>query len=150
MVGYVMGNGEPLDLRVFDVIQDIRSQYRFGIVPLDSMAVIPSKYNALVIVKPASKFTEREKLTLDQYVLHGGQIIWAVDVLHAEKDSLRLKQGTVAYDRGLELEDLFFKYGVRVNQDLVEDMQCASLPLVVGMQGDKPQIQTFTWPYFPC
>jgi len=149
LVGYVMGNGEPLDLRVYDVIQDIRSQYRFGIVPLDSMAIIPSKYNALVIVKPASKFTEREKLTLDQYVLHGGQIIWAVDVLHAEKDSLRQEQGTVAYDRGLELEDLFFKYGVRVNQDLVEDMQCASIPLVFGMQGDKPQIRTFTWPYYP-
>jgi ABC-2 type transport system permease protein len=149
MVGYVMGNGEPLDLRVYDVIQDIRSQYRFGIVPLDSMAVIPSKYNALVIVKPASKFTEREKLTLDQYVLHGGQIIWAVDILHAEKDSLRNAQGAVAYDRGLELEDLFFKYGVRVNEDLVEDMQCASLPMVVGMQGDKPQIEPLPWPYFP-
>jgi ABC-2 type transport system permease protein len=149
MVGYVMGNGEPLDLRVYDVIQDIRSQYRFGIVPLDSMAVIPARYNALLIVKPTSKFTEREKLTLDQYVLHGGQIIWAVDVLHAEKDSLRQEQGTVAYDRGLELEDLFFKYGVRVNEDLVEDMQCASIPTVVGMQGDKPQIESLPWPYFP-
>jgi ABC-2 type transport system permease protein len=149
MVGYVMGNGEPLDLRVYDLIQDIRSQYRFGIVPLDSMAVIPPKYNALVIVKPASKFTEREKITLDQYVLHGGQIIWAVDVLHAEKDSLRQEQGTVAYDRGLELEDLFFKYGVRVNEDLVEDLQCANIPLVVGMQGDKPQIQPVPFPYFP-
>jgi gliding-associated putative ABC transporter substrate-binding component GldG/gliding motility-associated ABC transporter permease protein GldF len=149
MVGYVMGNGEPLDLRVFDLIQDIRSQYRFGIVPLDSMAIIPAKYNALVIVKPASKFTDREKLTLDQYVLHGGQIIWAVDVLHAEKDSLRNAQGTVAYDRGLELEDLFFKYGVRVNEDLVEDLQCASLPLVLGMEGDKPQIKILPWPYFP-
>ncbi len=149
MVGYVMGNGEPLDLRVYDLIEDIRSQYRFGIVPLDSMAIIPAKYNALVIVKPAGKFTEREKLTLDQYVLHGGQIIWAVDVLHAEKDSLRQEQGTVAYDRGLELEDLFFKYGVRVNQDLVEDMQCASLPIVVGQEGDKPQIESLSFPYFP-
>src|ERR1700722_7028654 len=149
MVGYVMGNGEPLDLRVYDLIQDIRSQYRFRIVPLDSMAVIPPKYNALVIVKPASKFTDREKLTLDQYVLHGGQIIWAVDVLHAEKDSLRNAEGTVAYDRGLELEDLFFKYGVRVNEDLVEDLKCANLSLVVGMQGDKPQIKILAWPYFP-
>jgi ABC-2 type transport system permease protein len=149
MVGYVMGNGEPLDLHVYDVIQDIRSQYRFGIVPLDSMAVIPTKYNALVIVKPTTKFTEREKLTLDQYVLHGGQIIWAVDVLHAEKDSLRQEQGTVAYDRGLELEDLFFKYGVRVNEDLVEDLQCASIPMVVGMQGDKPQIEPLSFPYYP-
>ncbi len=148
-VGYVMGNGEPLDYRVYSLIEDIRSNYRFGIVPLDSLAVIPPKYNALVIVKPASKFTDREKLTLDQYVLHGGQLIWAVDVLHAEKDSLRQDQGTVAYDRGLELEDLFFKYGIRLNQDLVEDRQCANLPIVVGTQGDKPQIEPIRWPYFP-
>lgn len=148
-IGYVLGNGEPLDFRVFDLIQDVRANYRFGIVPLDSVPVIPSNFDALLIVKPANKFTDREKLMLDQYVLHGGQLIWAVDVLHAEKDSLRQEQGTVAYDRGLELEDLFFKYGVRVNQDLVEDLQCASLPLVVGMQGDKPQIEPIKWPYFP-
>ncbi|HWB94050.1 MAG TPA: gliding motility-associated ABC transporter substrate-binding protein GldG, partial [Puia sp.] len=149
LVGYVMGNGEPLDFHVYDLIQDIRANYRFGIVALDSLPVIPQKFNALVIVKPASKFTDREKLTLDQYVLHGGQIIWAVDVLHAEKDSLRQEQGTIAYDRGLELEDLFFKYGVRVNEDLVEDIQCANLPIVVGMQGDKPQIEPLRWPYYP-
>lgn len=149
MVGYVLGNGEPLDFHVYELIQDIRANYRFGIVPLDSLPVIPQKFNALVIVKPANKFTDREKLTLDQYVLHGGQIIWAVDVLHAEKDSLRLDHETMAYDRGLELEDLFFKYGVRVNEDLVEDMQCAKLPIVVGTQGDKPQIEPLPWPYFP-
>ena len=148
-IGYVLGNGEPLDFHVYDLIQDIRSNYRFGIVPLDSTPIIPLTFDALVVVKPASKFTDREKLMLDQYVLHGGQIIWAVDVLHAEKDSLRQDHGVIAYDRGLELEDLFFKYGVRVNQDLVEDLQCANLPLVVGMEGDKPQIEPIHFPYFP-
>src|SRR5579859_760282 len=149
-VGYVLGNGEPLDYRVYDLIEDLRHNYRFGIVPLDSVAVIPAEYKALVIVKPTQRFTQREKLTLDQYVLHGGQIIWAIDNLHAEKDSLTQAQGTIAYDRGLDLEDLFFRYGVRVNQDLVEDAgQCANLSLVVGMQGDKPQIEALKWPYYP-
>jgi ABC-2 type transport system permease protein len=149
VVGYVTGNGEPMDYRVFDLIEDLRHNYRFGIVALDSQAIIPLKYSALIVVKPTSKFTEREKLTLDQYVLHGGQIIWAVDVLHAEKDSLRQEHGTIAYDRGLELEDLFFKYGVRIDEDLIEDRQCASLNLVVGMQGDKPQFEALPWPYYP-
>jgi ABC-2 type transport system permease protein len=149
-VGYVLGNGEPLDYRVYDVIEDLRHNYRFGIVPLDSVAIIPSDYKALVIVKPTEKFTEREKLTLDQYLMHGGQIIWAIDNLHAEKDSLRQEQGTIAYDRNLDLEDLFFRYGVRVNKDLVEDAgQCASISLVVGMQGNKPQIEALKWPYYP-
>ena len=148
-IGYVMGNGEPLDFSVYDLIQDLRTNYHFGVVRLDSLPVIPSAYTALIIVKPTQKFTDREKLTLDQYLMHGGRLIWAIDNLQADMDSLRLDQETIAFDRGLELEDLFFRYGVRVRQDLVEDMQCANINLVVGMQGDKPQIQLLPWPYFP-
>jgi ABC-2 type transport system permease protein len=148
-IGYVMGNGEPLDFRVYDLIQGLRTNYRFSIVPLDSAAVIPVDLSALIIVKPTKKFTDREKLTLDQYLLHGGQLIWAIDNLYAEMDSLSLNRQTIAYDRGLELEDLFFRYGVRVKQDLVEDMQNVSLNMVIGTQGDKPQFQLVPWPYFP-
>ena len=153
-IGYVLGNGEPLDYRVYDLIQGLRSNYNFGVLALDSVPIDParhdpSKFNALIIVKPTTKFTDREKLTLDQYVLHGGQIIWAVDELYAEQDSLRQDRQTIAYDRGLNLEDLFFNYGVRVNPDLVEDLQCASLSMVVSMAGDKPQIEALHWPYFP-
>jgi gliding-associated putative ABC transporter substrate-binding component GldG/gliding motility-associated ABC transporter permease protein GldF len=149
LIGYVMGNGEPLDIRVYDLIEGLRSNYRFGIVALDSIPLISSKFNAVVIVKPTLKFTDREKLTLDQYLLHGGQIIWAVSTLYADQDSLQLKQQTVAYDRGLGLEDLFFKYGIRVNQDLVEDMQSAKLTVVVGNAGGKPQTEALPWPYYP-
>jgi gliding-associated putative ABC transporter substrate-binding component GldG len=153
-IGYVLGNGEPLDYRVYDLIEELRSNYNFSILALDSVPIDParhdpSKFNALIIVKPTTKFTDREKLTLDQYVLHGGRIIWAVDQLYAEQDSLRQDRQTIAYDRGLNLEDLFFNYGVRVNPDLVEDMQCANLSIVVGPQGGKPQIEALRWPYFP-
>ena len=149
LIGYVMGNGEPLDFRVYDLIEELRHNYRFGIVALDSIPLISPRFNAIVIVKPTRKFTEREKLSLDQYLLHGGQIIWAVSTLYAEQDSLRLQQQTIAYDRGLELEDLFFKYGVRVNPDLVEDMQSAKLAIVVGNAGGKPQTEALPWPYYP-
>ncbi|HXD79926.1 MAG TPA: gliding motility-associated ABC transporter substrate-binding protein GldG, partial [Puia sp.] len=149
LIGYVIGNGEPLDYRVYDLIQGLRSNYGFRILRLDSLGFIPPIFNAIVIVKPTSKFSEREKLTLDQYVLHGGQIIWAVSMLYAEQDSLQLQQQTLAYDRGLDLDDLFFKYGVRINQDLVEDMQSAKLTVVVGEAGGKPQMQPLPWPYYP-
>jgi len=148
-IGYVMGNGEPLDYRVYDLIEGLRSNYRFKILPLDSIPLIPMQFNAIVIVKPTLKFTDREKLSLDQYVLHGGQIIWAVSTLYAEQDSLKLQQQTIAYDRGLGLEDLFFKYGIRVNQDLVEDMQSAKLTVVVSSAGGKPQTEALPWPYYP-
>ncbi|HTR28267.1 MAG TPA: gliding motility-associated ABC transporter substrate-binding protein GldG [Puia sp.] len=149
VIGYVLGNGEPLDPRVYDLLENLRSNYHVGPVRLDSFPLIPPMFNAILIVKPTTAFTDREKLSLDQYLLHGGQIIWAVSTLYADQDSLRLKQQTIAYDRGLDLEDLFFKYGVRVNPDLVEDMQSAKLTVVVGNAGGKPQTEALSWPYYP-
>lgn len=152
LVGYVSGNGEPLDFRVYDLIQNtLKRDYALKIFPLDndSLPLVPSIFKALIIVGPTKKFTDREKLKLDQYTMHGGSIVWMIDDLTAGMDSLRADRETLVYDRGLGLEDLFFKYGVRVNQDLVEDLQCAPINLVVGMQGDKPQLALVNCPYFP-
>ncbi len=148
-IGYLMGNGEPLDFRVYSLIQYLRENYRFGIVRLDSVPVIPEQLNALIMVKPLLKFSDDEKRKLDQFVMRGGSLICMIDNLYAETDSLQKGRETLAYDRGLNLDDLLFHYGVRINQDLVEDMQCASINLVVGTQGGKPQFQLLPWPYYP-
>ncbi|MBS1668832.1 MAG: gliding motility-associated ABC transporter substrate-binding protein GldG [Bacteroidetes bacterium] len=148
-IGYVLGNGEPLDFSVYNLIEGLRKNYNFGILRLDSVETIPTQFNAIVIVKPTTRFSELEKLKLDQYVMHGGNIIMMVDYLHAEMDSLQLDRETLAYDRGLNLDDLLFKFGVRINEDLVQDMQCATINFVTGMVGDKPQMQALPWPYFP-
>jgi ABC-2 type transport system permease protein len=152
LIGYVTGNGEPLDFRVYDLIQNtLKKDYVLKIFPLDndSIPIIPSAFSAMIIVKPTRKFTEGEKLKLDQYTMHGGNLMWMIDNLTAEMDSLRADRQTLVFDRALGLEDLFFKYGVRVNADLVEDLQCAPINLVVGMQGDKPQLALVNCPYFP-
>ncbi len=148
-IGYLMGNGEPLDFRVYSLIQYLRENYRFGMVRLDSVPVIPAQLNALIMVKPLLKFSDDEKRKLDQFVMRGGSLICMIDNLYAETDSLQKGRETLAYDRGLNLDDLLFHYGVRINQDLVEDMQCASINLVVGTQGGKPQFQLLPWPYYP-
>jgi ABC-2 type transport system permease protein len=148
-IGYLLGNGEPLDFRVYSLIQYLRENFRFGIVRLDSVPVIPAQLNALILVKPTTKFSDDEKRKLDQYVMRGGSLVCMIDNLYAEMDSLKTGRETVAYDRGLNLDDLLFHYGVRINQDLLEDMQCASINLVVGTQGGKPQFQLLPWPYYP-
>ncbi|HTB25458.1 MAG TPA: gliding motility-associated ABC transporter substrate-binding protein GldG [Puia sp.] len=148
-VGYLMGNGEPLDFREYGLIQYLRENFRFGIVPLDSVPVIPAGLNALIMVKPSLKFSDLEKRKLDQYIMRGGSLICMIDNLNAEMDSLRSSRETVAFDRGLNLDDLLFHCGVRINQDLVEDMQCASINMVIGEQGGKPQFQLLPWPYYP-
>ena len=151
VIGYLAGNGEPLSYNVYDLIErTLKPNYGFGFVPIDSVPVIPLDFDALVIVKPTVKFTDRQKLKLDQYVMHGGKIIWMIDNLYAEMDSLmRTQSDFIAYDRGLNVEDLLFNYGARINLDLVQDVQCDKLPLAVGNYGDKPQLQLVPWPYFP-
>jgi len=148
-IGYLMGNGEPLDFHEYSLIQYLRENFRFEVVRLDSVPFIPAGLNALIMVKPISKFSDDEKLKLDQYIMQGGSMICMIDNLNAEMDSLHTTRETVAFDRGLNLDDLLFHYGVRINQDLVEDLQCASINMVVGEQGGKPQFQLLPWPYYP-
>lgn len=151
VIGYLIGNGQPLTYNVYDLIENtLKPDYGFGFLPIDSVQVIPQDFDALMIVKPTSGFTDDQKLKLDQYVMNGGKVIWMIDKLYAEMDSLMRKQGDfIAFDRNLNLDDLLFKYGVRINSDLLQDLQAEKIPLVVGNYGNQPQMQLVPWPYFP-
>ena len=150
-IGYLLGNGELFNANVKDLIDGtLRQEYRFGFLPIDSVPVIPKVFDAIVIEKPTIPFNDKQKLKIDQYIMQGGKVIWLIDRLYAEMDSLmRSHSDFVAFDRNLNLDDLLFKYGVRINGDLVQDLQCAKIPLVVGNYGNQPQMQLVPWPYFP-
>jgi ABC-2 type transport system permease protein len=150
-IGYLVGNGEPMNYNVYDLVErTLRQEYRFGFVDINVEPVIPRVLDALMIVKPTQTFSDEQKLKIDQYIMHGGKVIWLLDKLYAEMDSLMRNQSDfVAFDRNLGLDDLLFKYGVRINGDLVQDLQCDKLPLVVGNYGNQPQMQLVPWPYFP-
>ncbi|HTL09707.1 MAG TPA: gliding motility-associated ABC transporter substrate-binding protein GldG [Chitinophagaceae bacterium] len=151
VVGYLLGNGETFSDRIKDLINNnIRKKYGFAFLPIDSVPVIPHVFNALLINKPTQPFSDEQKLKLDQFAMRGGKILWMIDNLYAEMDSLQRSQNEfIAFDRGLQLEDLLFKYGVRINLDLVQDLNCDKIPSVVGNIGGKPQIQLLPWPYSP-
>lgn len=151
LVGYLAGNGQPLDYTVYDLIEKtLRLNYDFSIIPIDSVAVIPSVFSAICIVKPMIRFSEEQKMKIDQYIMRGGRVVWMLDNLYANLDSLQRSEGQfIAFDLGLNLEDQLFRYGVRVNKDLVQDLQNDGIPSVIGNVGDKPQVQLLPWPYFP-
>ena len=151
LVGYLTGNGQPLDLSVYDFIEKVlRKDHRFRILPIDSVAYIPDEFAALVIAKPTKPFSPAQKLKIDQYIMHGGKLLWAVDNLYANMDSLQRSSGSfVAFDMGLDLDEQLFKYGVRINRDLLQDLECDKVPSVIGSIGDKPQIELLPWPYAP-
>ena len=153
-VAYAIGNGEPLpvkDLQVNDLGLNLQNDYRLGIMDLKQGYPDPSQIDALLIVKPTLPFTDEDKLKLDQFVMNGGKIIWCIDKLYAELDSLMRSQSDfVAYDRNLNIDDILFKYGVRINGDLLQDLNCAKIPIVVGHNPDgSPVLQRLPWAYYP-
>jgi len=149
LIGYMLGNGEPLDPRVNDALSILSRNYLIDTIPLDRYPYIPQDFKAVVFIKPELPFTTQEKLKVDQYLMHGGKILWFLDDLNASMDSLTNKNSFIAFDKNLHLEDLLFTYGVRINPDLIQDLQCDMIPLVVGSAGNQPQIQLVPWPYFP-
>jgi len=147
MIAYSFGNGEPQDARTYDLVENVlRNDYNLKVVNINSLPLIDDTFKLLMIVKPTQPFTEMEKLKIDQYVMRGGKLLLFVDKLNAEMDSLRIKNEVIAYDRGLELTDLLFKYGVRINSDLVMDLQSDKLPFDVNGNG---QFEFLSWNYFP-
>ncbi|MBK7884422.1 MAG: gliding motility-associated ABC transporter substrate-binding protein GldG [Chitinophagaceae bacterium] len=147
MIAYSTGNGEPGDVRTYDLANNVLlKDYNLKTLNLNTQPFIPDTFKLLIIVKPTQAFTDEEKLKIDQFVMRGGKLLIFMDKLEAELDSLRIKNEVVAYDRNLELNDLLFKYGARINNDLVMDLQCDFLPFDINGNG---QLEFLHWNYFP-
>ncbi|PUZ27745.1 gliding-associated putative ABC transporter substrate-binding component GldG [Chitinophaga costaii] len=149
LIGYMLGHGESLGLEVYDALNTLQNNYRLDTVTLQAHGYIPPEFNAIIFTHPTERFTDEDKLKIDQYVMHGGRVMWMIDPLSASIDSMNGQQDYMAFDQGLNLEDILFRYGVRINSDLVEDLQCDLVPQVVGNMGGKPQIQPLPFPFFP-
>ncbi len=116
-----------------------------------SFADVPKmkKMDALVIAKPRKKFTDEEKLILDQYIINGGKTLWMIDAVNAEMDTLMTRKKIIAYPNDVNMNDFFFNYGIRLNSALVKDYKkFALLRLVTGEVSGNPQYMNLPWYYF--
>ncbi|MEO6550613.1 MAG: gliding motility-associated ABC transporter substrate-binding protein GldG [Ferruginibacter sp.] len=150
VVAYAYGNGEPQYgfLPVNDVFETLGRNFIVDTVNIRTQPFISREYDAVVIVKPLDKFTDQDKFKLDQYVMNGGNLLFFIDVLYAERDSLQNGE-LIAYARDLNLNDLLFRYGVRINPDLVADKHADVIPVEVGSVGGQSQKQLLPWIYSP-
>ncbi|KAF2515048.1 gliding motility-associated ABC transporter substrate-binding protein GldG [Flavobacterium zhairuonense] len=156
-VAYIKGNGELNEVHVANLLRQIKESYYIGPFTLDSVAKDPNgtlnalkKYDLAIISKPTEAFSDEEKEVLDQFVMNGGKTIWLIDQVAADMDSLYNQAGaTLAYPRDLNLNDMFFKYGIRINPDLVKDEIGSPLKLATGEQGSATQYQEFKWKFAP-
>ncbi|MGZ9676219.1 gliding motility-associated ABC transporter substrate-binding protein GldG [Flavobacterium sp. GNP001] len=156
-IAVIKGNGELQDILMAKFLLQVRESYYIGPFTLDSVAKSPvaslealTKYDLAVIAKPTETFTDSEKQVLDQFIMNGGKTLWLVDQVVAEMDSLYNDAGaTLAYPRDLGLNDMFFKYGFRINPDLIKDEQGSPIKLASGEQGSATQYQEFNWKFAP-
>ncbi|UJH67063.1 gliding motility-associated ABC transporter substrate-binding protein GldG [Allomuricauda sp. SCSIO 65647] len=152
----IKGNGELDDIYIADFLSTIREYYDIGAITLDSIAGNPQQvfdqlkeFDLALVAKPTEPFTDEEKYVMDQFVVNGGKSIWLVDKVTIELDSLFNDEGSnVALQRELNLDDFFFRYGVRVNAELVNDMYNTPIVLATG-DGNASQYNPLPWLYHP-
>ena len=156
-IAVIKGNGELIEPFMADFLRTVKESYYIGPFTLDSVAKQPTqtlealkKYDLAVIAKPTEAFTEEEKQVLDQFIMNGGKTLWLVDAVSADMDSLYNETGTIlAAQRELNLTDMFFKYGIRINPLLVKDEYATPIKLATGNQGSETQMQEYSWKFSP-
>ena len=155
-VAVIKGNGQLDDIYLADYLTTIRDYYNIGAITLDSVEKNPQKvfnqlkeYDLALIAKPTDAFTDKEKYVLDQFIINGGKSIWLIDQVVMELDSLFNPEGSsMAFPRDLNLNDFFFKYGVRINPVLISDLYFTQIVLASG-EGNNSQYNPVPWYYHP-
>ena len=161
-IAFIQGHGELSGADIYDITQTLSQNYNVGYVEIDGKidALMHRtqneenvkafvSYDAIVIAKPTQPFDERDKFLIDQYIMHGGKVLWLVEPVFATMDSLQNQESTIGLEQDLNLDDMLFRYGVRLNRNLLLDLTCAALPIRTGQVAGQAQLEFFRWFYFP-
>lgn len=148
-IAFIEGHGELSDLQVADITKSLNEQYLVDRVKIDEQLTALRVYNLAIIAGPDSSFSEKDKFIIDQFLMKGGKLMWLYEPIDINLDSLKTQPTTMALPRDLNLDDQLFRYGVRVNRNLIMDLQCLPLPIVTGQVGNTPRQELRPWYYFP-
>jgi ABC-2 type transport system permease protein len=148
-IAFVEGHGELGEVYVGDLAKSLSDYYTLERVRLNENLAALTGFSAAVIIKPDSAFSEKDKFILDQFVMRGGKILWMIDPVFASMDSLTKHTVTMGFPLPLNLDDQLFRYGVRINSNLLQDVQSAAIPVITGYVGNQPKQQLYPWYYFP-
>jgi ABC-2 type transport system permease protein len=147
-IGLISGHGEPDSTQLAGLTNTILRKHLFYRLDISERNRPITGYDALIIAKPRSAFSEIEKYRIDQFVMNGGVLLVFMDALSVDLNQAD-GDGTVAIPVETNLDDLLFKYGIRINKDYVADANCGNTPVVSGMVGNQPRIELLPWPYSP-
>lgn len=155
-IAVLKGNAELEDIFKADFLQSVRENYFIAPFPLDSVSQNPilfakalKTFDLAIIAKPKQAFSDEQKQVLDQFIIHGGKALWLVETVNIDMESLNKTGTSFAFPYDLGLNDLFFKYGFRINPLLIKDIQSAPIALATGNKGNETQYQNYLWYYAP-
>lgn len=146
-IAFVEGHGEYDPFEVYDVTNTLSQFYNMYRLDMKKVKTLEN-YDALIIAGPKTKYSEEEKYLLDQYILKGGKALFFLDPVLINIDSIG-QNGTLALPYEHNLDDMLFKYGLRVNSNLIQDLQCMTIPMMVGEIQGRPQVRAVPWRYYP-
>ncbi|PRY14411.1 gliding-associated putative ABC transporter substrate-binding component GldG [Pontibacter ummariensis] len=146
IIGYITGQGELEMQYATDLLGSLQEYYRVAMGDLDQIPTLKD-LDLIIVAKPTSEFSEADKYKIDQFIMQGGKAVFFVDPLNANLDSAAA--GTFALPYNLNLDDLFFRYGARLNPTLIMDLNSGFIPVVTGYLGDRPQTEMINWRFYP-
>ncbi len=148
-IAFIEGHGELPEEYVYDLSQALSYYYQIDRGILGSETGILDDYKAVIIADPQLPFSEKDKYILDQYLMQGGRILWVVNGVRFSNESLSHSGITPVIALDVNLNDMFFRYGIRVNPVLVQDLQCLPVPVDVSDDPQQPNWQPLPWTYAP-
>jgi ABC-2 type transport system permease protein len=162
-IAIIEGHGELSKYQMFDITQALSEYYQVERIALNEQinklterkisdtaeTKVHNKYKAIIIAKPDSAFSEKDKFIIDQFIMYGGKVLWLIDPVFASMDSLNKSSQTVGIANDINLSDQLFRYGVRLNTNLIMDLNALPIPVVTGKIGNQPQTSFLPWYYFP-
>ncbi|MGZ4061152.1 MAG: gliding motility-associated ABC transporter substrate-binding protein GldG [Bacteroidia bacterium] len=148
-IGFIVGQGELDTLSVQDISYSLGEFYSVKRIEIDSQLDALKGLSAIIIAKPVSAFSKKDKFIIDQFIMKGGKSLWLIDPLNTSSDSLRKNGATLAVPYDLNIDDMLFKYGVRINPDMIMDVQASAIPVKTGMEGNAPKIELKPWIFSP-
>ncbi|MBM3428179.1 MAG: hypothetical protein FJX95_05290, partial [Bacteroidetes bacterium] len=159
-VAVLEGHKELEPIQMADFLGGVQENYNLDLVKIDEQINALSdklegfdgrknKFDALVIAKPDSIISEKDRVIIDQFIMNGGKVLWMIDPVLTDLDSLRTRQETMAMSNENGLYEQLFEYGVRLNRNIVIDFQCAPIAFDAGPKGNQRDMQLFNWYYAP-
>ncbi|MEI7503076.1 MAG: gliding motility-associated ABC transporter substrate-binding protein GldG [Paludibacter sp.] len=148
-IAFMEGHGELTEPETYDISKSLSRYFQIDRGVLGTNAAVLDNYKVIIVAKPTKPFSESDKFIIDQYIMYGGKVLWLIDPVFASMDSLKGRAQTVGITNEINLADQLFRYGVRLNTNLIMDISALPIPIVTGKVGNQPQTSFLPWYYFP-